>query len=174
MTDFSFVIPNDELSRLSFLPRDSICIFGYEGFFEKDLPKSESSYKMLEYRFPLPERLDRESFFLKSSFYAFFVPSHSELRLDMESIGPKWQPLILPIVWADHHPFILALLHSLLTRQPTTRGFRRKMDSFIFAWPDREQLQPRGSPTLPTAFALRSDLGLDPERRSRVPCHVFC
>lgn len=32
----------------------------------------------------------------------------------------------------------------------------------------REQLQPRGSPTLPTAFALRSDLGLDPERRTEV------
>lgn len=55
------------------------------------------------------------------------------------------------------------------------------MDYFIFAWPDREQynwssplyisreqLQPRGSPTLPTAFALRSDLGLDPERRTEV------
>jgi len=131
--------------------------------------------------FPLPaERLDRESFFfhfIQSSFYAFFVPSHSELRLDMESIGPKWwQPLshTTNCVGGDHHPFILALLHSLLRRQPTTRGFRCKMDSFLFAWPDREQLQPRGSPTLPTAFALRSDLGLDPERRSRVPCHVFC
>lgn len=58
-------------------------------------------------------------------------------------------------------------------------NLRRKMDYLIFAWPDREQynwsrlwtreqLQPRGSPTLPTAFALRSDLGLDPERRTEV------
>lgn len=58
-------------------------------------------------------------------------------------------------------------------------NLRRKMDYLIFAWPDREQynwsrlwtreqLQPRGSPTLPTAFALRSDLGLDPERKTEV------
>jgi len=42
--------------------------------------------------------------------------SHSELRLGMEWIGPKWLPLILP---ADHRPFILALLHSILTRRHT-------------------------------------------------------